>query len=85
MQRMQNLKPMKSIFEPTEYLSLVLSKLDTELGLAQPQLVLLYCVQILIKMSSRDSLDQFFSFWSHFSRIDPSISEPLIISWHNFF
>ena len=32
---------MKSIFEPTEYLSLVLTKLDTELGLAQPQLVCL--------------------------------------------
>ena len=30
---------MKSIFEPTEYLSLVLTKLNTELGLAQPQLV----------------------------------------------
>ena len=30
---------MKSIFELAENLSLVLTKLDTELGLAQPQLV----------------------------------------------
>ena len=30
---------LKSIFELTENLSLVLTKLDTELGLAQPQLV----------------------------------------------
>ena len=43
------------------------------------------CANSHQKMSSWDSLDQFFSFWSHFSRIDPSISEPLIISWHNFF
>ena len=31
---------LKSIFELAENLSLVLTKLDTELGLAQPQLVL---------------------------------------------
>ena len=30
---------LKSIFELAENLSLVLTKLDTELGLAQPQLV----------------------------------------------
>ena len=30
---------MKSIFELAENLSLILAKLDTELGLAQPQLV----------------------------------------------
>ena len=36
------MKPMgklKSIFEPAENFSLVLTKLDTELGLTQPQLV----------------------------------------------
>ena len=32
---------LKSIFELAENLSLVLTKLDTELGLAQPQLVFL--------------------------------------------
>ena len=32
----------KSIFELAENLSLVLTKLDTELGLAQPQLVFAY-------------------------------------------
>jgi len=38
---------LKSIFELSENLSIVLTKLDTELGLAQPQLVLYYMVQLV--------------------------------------
>ena len=37
--------PLKSIFELVENLSLVLTKLDTELGLAQPQLVVIFFKQ----------------------------------------
>ena len=37
---------LKSIFELAENLSLVLTKLDTELGLAQPQLVFISCPQV---------------------------------------
>ena len=40
---------MKSIFELAENLSFVLTKLDTELGLAQPQLVPLKN-QVLLKI-----------------------------------
>ena len=35
-------KIFKSIFEIAVNLSLVLTKLDTELGIAQPQLVIIY-------------------------------------------
>ena len=39
---------MKSIFELASNLTLVLTKLDTELGLAQPQLVLLFFSDVTI-------------------------------------
>ena len=44
---------MKSIFELAENLSLVLTKLDTELGLAQPQLV---CFSIRNRFLSADEM-----------------------------
>ena len=51
---------LKSIFELAENLSLVLTKLDTELGLAQPQLVFFLFLKIIDKkllLSDKDMLN----------------------------
>ena len=50
---------MKSIFEPAENHSLEIPKLDTELGLAQPQLVSIFSQELLFylcPLSARLSL-----------------------------
>ena len=46
---------LKSIFDLAENLSLVLTKLDTELGLAQPQLVFIFSLwEFYIEIFSHD-------------------------------
>ena len=47
---------MKSIFELASNLTLVLTKLDTELGLAQPQLVLVLFSYFILWMHSKEEL-----------------------------
>ena len=48
---------LKSIFELAENLSLVLTKLDTELGLAQPQLVFIFFSARILNLQKLQSLN----------------------------
>ena len=50
---------LKSIFELAENLSLALTKLDTELGLAQPQLVSVFLGLPLIRIETQEVIYTF--------------------------